>query len=136
MSGFSLDNGRQPQTGTYRLFPSTSGPSSPVSYSGPFLAGVVFEVTTGGCWLDGYWWWVCPSGQSTAAQKFALWCLYGAGSGTLVANSTVTSGALTAGQWNYVPLPAPVPLAIGATYVAATGFTGSLPRHQQPVRQR
>ena len=34
--------------GTYRLFPSTNGPSSPVSYSGPFLAGVVFEVTTGG----------------------------------------------------------------------------------------
>ena len=84
-------------------------------------------VTTGGCWLDGYWWWVCQSGQSTAAQKFALWCLYDAGSGSLVANSTVTSGTLTAGQWNYVPLPAPLPLAIGATYVAATGFTGSFP---------
>ena len=26
-----------------------------------------------------------------------------------------------------MPLPAPVPLAIGATYVAATGFSGSFP---------
>ena len=116
-----------PPTGTYRLFPTTSGPSSPVSYSGPFIAGVVFEVTAGGCWLDGYWWWVCPSGQPTAAQKFALWCVTGPPNGALVANSTVTSGALTAGQWNYVPLPAPVPLAIAATYIVATGVNGSFP---------
>ena len=116
-------------SGTYRLFSSVSGPTTPVSYSGPFIAGVVVGVTTGGCWLDGYWWWVCPSGQSTAAQKFALWCLYDAGGGSLVPNSTVTSGPLTAGQWNYVPLTAPLllPLAMGATYVAATGFTGSFP---------
>ncbi len=124
--GFSTTVVTQPM-GTYRLFPATNGPSSPVSYSGPFVCGVVFEVTSGGCWLDGYWWWVCPSGQSTAAQQFALWCLYGSGSGSLVANSTFTSGALTAGQWNYVKLTSPVPLAIGATYVAATGFTGNFP---------
>ena len=116
-----------PPKGTYRLFPTTNGPSSPVSYSGPFIAGVVFEVTTGGCWLDGYWWWVCPSGQPTAAQKFALWCVTGPPNGVLIANSTVTSGALTAGQWNYVALPAPVPLAMGATYIVATGVNGSFP---------
>jgi hypothetical protein len=115
------------QPGTYRLFASTNGPSSPVSYSGPFVCGVIAGVTTGGCWLDGYWWWVCPSGQSTAAQQFALWCFSGSASGVLVAGSTVTSGTLTAGQWNYVPLSAPLPLAIGATYVATTGFTGSFP---------
>jgi len=116
-----------PPPGTYRLFPSTNGPSSPVSYSGPFLCGVVMGVTAGGCWLDGYWWWVCPSGQSTAAQRFALWCLYGSGAGSLVANSTVTSDPLTAGQWNYVKLPSPIPLAMGAAYVAATGFSGNFP---------
>jgi hypothetical protein len=116
-----------PPTGTYRLFASATGPSSPVSYSGPFVAGVVFAVTSGGCWLDGYWWWVCPSGQPSSAQKFALWCVQGPPNGRLVPNSTVTSGALTAGQWNYVPLAAPVPLAIGATYVVATGVNGSFP---------
>ena len=126
VSGFASTTVIQP-TGTYRLFDSTNGPSTPVSYSGPFLCGVVVGVTAGACWLDGYWWWVCPSGQSTAAQKFALWCLYDAGGGSLVANSTVTSGTLTAGQWNYVPLAAPLPLAMGATYVAATGFAGSFP---------
>ena len=113
--------------GTYRLFSSVSGPATPVSYSGPFIAGVVAAVTTGGCWLDGYWWWVCNTGQSTSAQKFALWSIYNSNSGTLVANSTATSGTLTAGQWNYVPLAAPLPLALGATYVAATGFSNSFP---------
>ena len=33
---------------TYRLFPATNGPSSPVSYSGNFLCGVLFKVTSGG----------------------------------------------------------------------------------------
>jgi hypothetical protein len=119
--------------GTYRLFPSTDGPSSPVSYSGPFLAGVLFCVTST-CWFEGYWWWVCPSGQSTSPQKFALWQLYGAGEGNLVPGSVVTSGTLTAGQWNYIPLPAPFQLSIGnvpgvgaAVYQAATGFSGSFP---------
>ena len=119
--------------GTYRLFPSTDGPSSPVSYSGPFLAGVLFCVTTN-CWFEGYWWWVCPSGQSTSPQKFALWQVYGPGEGNLVPGSVVTSGTLTAGQWNYIPLPTPLQLSIGnitgtgaAVYEAATGFTGGFP---------
>jgi hypothetical protein len=128
VNGFSSSAVVAPPKGTYRLFPSTNGPSTPVSYSGPFTTGVVFGVTTGGSWLDGFWWWVCDSGQSTAAQKFALWSLYASGaSGSLVAEGSVTSGALTAGQWNYVTLTAPVPLAMGATYVAATGFTGGFP---------
>lgn len=118
---------------SYRLFPDTAGPSSPVSYSGPFLAGVLFCVTSN-CWFEGYWWWVCPSGQSTAPQKFALWQLYGGGEGNVVSGSVVTSGPLTAGQWNYVPLPVPIQLSIGnvsgtgaAVYEAATGFSGAFP---------
>jgi Domain of unknown function (DUF4082) len=119
---------------TYRLFPATDGPSSPVSYLGPFEAGVLFCATTTNCWLEGYWWWVCPSGQSTAPQKFALWQVYGADEGLLVSGSVVTSGTLTPGQWNYIPLPTPIQLSIGnvsgagaAVYEAATGFTGSFP---------
>lgn len=60
------------------------------------------------------------------AQKFALWNVTG-GQGTLVPGSVVTSGALTAGQWNWVPLATPLPLAIGTCYNACTGFTGSFP---------
>jgi hypothetical protein len=116
-----------PPSGTYRLFPTTAGPSSPVSYSGPFEAGVVFGLTSGGCWLDGYWWWVCKSGQSTSSQKFALWQTSNGQQGSVVPGSVVTSGALTAGQWNFVPLAAKLPLAIGATYVASTGFSNSFP---------
>jgi len=125
---------------TYRLFPSTSGPSSPVSYSGAFAAGVGFEVTTGGMWFDGYWWWVCPTGQPTSPQTFALWQVHQEGSASIVSAGTATSGALVAGQWNYVPLPSPIMLSVGgganfghpdgggtANYVACTGFTGSFP---------
>jgi hypothetical protein len=127
LAGFTTTTITPPQ-GTFRLFPSTNGPSSPVSYGGPFMAGVLFEVTTGGIWFDGYWWWVCPSGQPTASQKFALWAIYNGGLGAaLVPGSTATSGTLAAGQWNYVPLNNPIPLAIGACYNACTGFTGSFP---------
>ena len=118
---------------TYRLFPSVNGPSSPVSYSGSFLAGVLFCVTSNS-WFEGYWWWVCPTGQSTAPQKFALWQVYGDAEGSVVPGSVVTSGTLTAGQWNYIPLATPLPLSIGnvpgvgaAVYEAATGFSGSFP---------
>ena len=115
-----------PPAGTYRLFPSTNGPSSPVSYSGAFQAGVLFEATAGATWFDGYWWWVCPSGQSTAPQKFALWAVYNDGVGALIPAATVTSSTLTTG-WNYVPLTSPIPLAQGACYNACTGFSGSFP---------
>lgn len=43
------------------------------------MAGVQFEVTAGGMWFDGYWWWVCPANQPVSAQKFALWNVTGQG---------------------------------------------------------
>ncbi len=89
---------------------------------------------TANSWFEGYWWWVCPAGQPTAPQKFALWQIYGLGEGNLIPGSVVTSGTLTAGQWNYIPLPEPLQLSIGnvsgsgaAVYQVATGFTGSFP---------
>jgi Domain of unknown function (DUF4082) len=131
---------------TYRLMDGASGrpgvgssgtqpPSSGTSYSGSYLAGCVFEVTEGGLWLAGYQWWVANSGQDTTAQKCALWNLYGvvgSGSASLVSAGTVTSGALTAGQFNYVPLSSPVPLTPNIPYIAATG--GSL-SHGFPLTQ-
>jgi len=106
---------------TYRLFPSTNGPSSPTAYAGNYLAGVVFEVTKGGMWLNGYYHWV-PAGGDTVARKFALWNVTAANAGSLISSATVTSGTLTAGQWNYVALGTPVPLSIGTAYVACTGW--------------
>ncbi len=116
-----------PPSGTFRFFSATNGPSAPASYTGPFLAGIMFEAVTGGIWLEGYWWWVCPSGQGTATQGFALWQVSGPRAGTVVATASVTSTALTPGQWNYISLPKPVALAPGATYVASTGFSNSFP---------
>ncbi len=105
-----------------------SGPGTATSNTGDWVPGVQFYVTQGGMWFEGYWWWVCAAGsQPTTPQKFALWSSLSSGSaGTLVPGSVVTSGTLNTG-WNWVPLPAPVQLAIGGTYTAATGVNGSYP---------
>ncbi len=115
---------------TYRLMDGLSGrpgngPSSPASYTGPYLAGTMFSALGEMLWLNGYYWWVCNTGQSVAAQKFALWNRYSTSAENLVTAATVTSGTLTAGAWNYVPLASPVQLAPGALYVAATGWNTS-----------
>jgi len=78
---------------TYRLYPSTGGPSTAVSYTGNFTAGVMFQVSSGGCWFEGYWWWVASNGP-TAAQKFALWLVTGPGVGLLIPAATVTRSSL------------------------------------------
>ena len=121
----------KPRVRTYRLFPHTNGPRNPASYKGSFLAGVGFEATSGGCWLEGFWWWVCHQHQSTKPQKFALWQAYeearGSLQGKLIAGATAESKQLHAGRWNFIPLHRPVPLAIGATYVAATGLKNDFP---------
>jgi hypothetical protein len=109
---------------TYRLFPSTSGPGSPTSYSGPWLAGVLFSPTGEMLWLNGYYWWA-PAGGDTTPVKFALWNRYSDTQQNLVPNSTVTSGTLTLGQWNFTALPAPIQIAPGALYVAAAGYTAT-----------
>jgi hypothetical protein len=132
---------------TYRLWPSTSGPSTPISYSGNFISGVSFCVTSE-AWFMGYWWWVCGSGgQNTGPTKCALWQVpYTSNqSPILVPGSVVTSGTLTPGQWNFIPLATPIPLSLGgssgmatpvnggdtayaiATYVAAIGCNGPFP---------
>src|SRR5271156_382259 len=100
-------------------------PSAGLSYSGDYLAGIVFNVTEGGLWFEGYYWWVPSTVSQTGAQKFALWqetSPGGGGSGELVPGSVVTSGTLTAGQWNYVALTTPLLLTANIPYVAATGF--------------
>ena len=106
----------------FRLFPSTNGPAAVTSYTGDFLAGIVAQVTMSGMWLEGYWWWVANNGQ-TGAQVFALWQL--STSYNLIAGSVVTSGTLTAGQWNYVPLSTPIGLSNGVPYIASTGYVAT-----------
>ena len=93
-------------------------PSPTAASSRPAIA---FEVTSGGTWFEGYWWWVCNSGAPTSPQTFALWQVYGEGNATLISAATVTSGSLTAGQWNLYPLDEPIPLSIGgdANFVRA-----------------
>jgi len=126
-------------TGGYRLFPSTDGPSTAMSASGTQTSSVRFMVTENAKWLEGYWWWVCPAKGLTGPQMFYLcgWLGIGGNSATVVVpGSTVTSGTLSPG-WNYVPLPEPVPLAVGegrnshdggsTLYSACTDVNGNFP---------
>lgn len=121
---------------SYRLWPATNGPSTGISYSGNFIAGTVFAVQGGGKWLEGYWWWVAGSTQDTTPVKCALWsATTGTGVSFVVPGSVVTSGTLTAGQWNWIPLPTPIQLAAswdtnasfnGSVYIAAIGWVASI----------
>jgi hypothetical protein len=118
-------------TTAYRLFGRFRGPATatPGPRSG-LVSGLLFQVTTGGCWLEGYWWWVCEKGQPTTPRMFALWTPYEGTDGfkgELVPGGTVTSGKLVAGRWNFVRLPRPLPLSIGCWYVGLTGGTGGFP---------
>lgn len=131
-TGFATGTG-----GPWRLFPSTSGPSSAVTYTGDFLPGVSFAVYGGGVWFEGYWWWVCSTGQPTSPVECALWYNTGTDAGKLVPGSAVTSGTLTAGQWNWIPLAQPLQLAptfspgnsaYSGSYTAVVAANGSYPQ--------
>lgn len=107
---------------TYRLFPATNGPAAVATTSGGWLLGVQFSALTVMGWLNGYYLWV-PNNGDTTPVKWALWNYNPtAGAPVLVPGSTVTSGTLTAGAWNFTPLANPVQLGAGAQYVAATGW--------------
>jgi hypothetical protein len=129
-----LTDAEQPaaSSGTYRLFGSRRGPSTAVpTGSQGLVTSLIFELTTGSAWLEGYWLWVCAEGQSTTPQKFTLWMPYeGANyvhTGTMIPGSTVTSGELARGQWNFIRLPHAVPLSIATPYQLETGAIGGVP---------
>jgi hypothetical protein len=120
---------------TYRLFGDRRGPSTAVpTGSKGLVTSLIFELTTGGAWLEGYWLWVCDEGQSTSPQKFTLWMPYeGANyvhTGTMVPGTTVTSRELVRGQWNFVRLPHAVPLSIATPYQLETAAIGGVPLTQ------
>jgi hypothetical protein len=120
---------------TYRLMDGASGrpgvgssgtqpPAAVTAFSGNYIAGLVFKVTSPGLWLNGYWWWV-PGNGPTAPQKFALWQVTGSPGGTLVSGMGATSAALTAGQFNFVPRE-PVQLTAGTVYAVSVGFSTTI----------
>jgi hypothetical protein len=128
ISGGAILNTQQIGQNYSAFLPATRGPDSATAYRGSTLiSGIIFEGTTSGMWLEGYKLWVCPSGQNTTPVKCALWSVTGLGTGQVITGSVVTSGTLTAGSWNYIPLAAPIQLAIGAPYLAAIGINGPFP---------
>ena len=120
---------------TYRLYPSTNGPSSSAGDTSDYTMGLAFEVTSSGMQLNGYYWWVADGAQSTGAQKFALWEATGEHTGSVVSGSEVTSGTLSLG-WNYVALGSPVSLSQNQEYMAVTAVPGHTGRERLLGDQR
>jgi len=100
----------------------TQPPAAPTAYAGPWLDGTLWSVTQGGMWLNAYWKYV-PAGGDTVARKFCTWAHNAATTGVLIPGSTVTSGVLTAGAFNRIPLPTPIPVPIGFLLNSCTGWT-------------
>lgn len=112
---------------TYRLMDGLSGrpgngPSAANASTGNYLAGTLFEVTSAGLWMTGYWWWCCNTGQQTTPVDFALWQITSSSAGVFIPGSHVTSGTLTAGAWNYTALPTPIPLSANVPYLTEVGY--------------
>jgi hypothetical protein len=105
----------------WSLYSTNAGLALNADAGVPFQAGITFEVTSGQCYYVAHRWFV-PAGGDTAPQKFALWALTSSTTGVVVPGTVVTSGTLTAGQWNLIYLPAPVHLSPGIPYRACTGW--------------
>ena len=103
---------------TYRLYPATNGPAAGAGDPSQYVFGLSFKVTSPGLSLQGWWWWVANTAQTGDAEDFALWEATGAGTGTYVTGSKVTSGTFTGGQWNFVACNTPIPLTSGQEYRA------------------
>lgn len=101
----------------------TQPPAAPTAYAGSFIAGLIFKVTEGGHYFQGYWWWV-PTGGDTVAPNVALWQVTGTTKGAVIPQSIVQWGTLTAGQWNFIPC-VPIPLTPNVPYVVALGNTAT-----------
>jgi hypothetical protein len=101
----------------------TQPPASVTSYAGDYITGLAFEVTEGGHYFQGYWWWV-PSGGDTNAPNCALWQVTGTGTAKVIEQSIIQWGNLTAGQWNFIPC-VPIPLTPNIPYLAAIGYTAT-----------
>ena len=133
---------------TYRLMDGASGrpgvgssgtqpPSAGTSYSGDYEAGLAFQVTSGGLWFGGYYWWVPATGGQTGAQKFALWQLTGGAAGTLVRRRNRHLGHADGRAVELRPArhpPAADPRR-GLLRGDRVRVHDRVPGHQEPVRQ-
>lgn len=106
----------------YRVFPSAPG-GAVASDGTAYTMGLEFYVTQP-MELTGYWWW-CATGASTTPVEHGLFTVATATTGTLVSGSAVTSGTLTAGQWNFTALSPAVDLAANTRYRAGAAGGGS-----------
>lgn len=111
---------------SYRGLASFTPAPPPGGDTTQYIFGLSFKVTQPGVSLDG-WWWYCDiaNGQDNHAEDFALWQATGAGSGTYIANSKVTSGTFVQG-WNFIPCSTSIPLTSGVEYRAVKTVNKSL----------
>ena len=56
-----------------------------------------------------------------------MWSITSRNEGVVIGGATVSSAELAAGQWNWIPLPQAVPIAIGSPYIATIAVNGAFP---------
>ena len=103
---------------------AANGPGASSSYSGSWLAGLAFKVTSSGYYLQQYGYWRADSSQ-TAAPQFALWIQTTATAGTYQAGTLTSMSGATAGAWNYVSLATPFLLSTGTVYKIVGGWSNN-----------
>ncbi len=117
-------------TGAGAPWPPASAPPPPAastSFSSPIILAVGFTLSSY-AWYKGPSYWRAGTAAPGGAQKFALLQMTGAvpaNPQAILAAGTITSGSLTAGQWNDTLLGTPVQLMPGVPYMVSTGLTGN-----------
>jgi hypothetical protein len=132
--GIQVPSGQVTKNFTLMATNGFTGPAFGSAFTGAYIAGNMFNVTSGGWWFNGYWWWCASGGQDVAPAggfKCALWQINGGSTGVLVPGSVVSKAAVVHNQWNFIPLNTPLLLTPGAlnewgaVYVAAIGYTAA-----------
>lgn len=126
----TFDLGSPPPPATFRLFDSMPGIKAATSNSGTFISGFMFNVTQNNVSLDGYWQWCCPTGMPTTGLPYGLWQRTTPFNAVNLPAGNVTGSTMTAGVWNYVPLPAQVPLVNGQYYRVCVSYGSGMPFQQ------
>lgn len=123
----------------YRIFSGPGAPWPPASAPPPPAASTAFAApivlaagftVTAYSWYKGPSYWRADNSAPGTAQKFALLQIVGSivGSGIppiVLPAGTITSGPLTAAQWNDALYGTPIQLTPNVPYMVSTGLTGN-----------
>lgn len=108
------------------LYGNISGPYAASNAGSNNVNSTSFGIVEDNCYFKGFRYWKCPTGNQLASAGFALYLETGAGTGSLIGGTHVTTSTMVNG-WNTILLDNPLQLQKGSSYRAVVGTSGPAP---------